>query len=169
MKQAVSNTGPIIALAKIGHLVLMDQIFSSVFIPPIVYRELLGKFGNEWSEIENALNTFIKVAELPSLDETTEIALSSLDEGEKQAVGLASTLKDKALLIIDDRAGRETAKKLNIEITGTIGILLIAKEKGLVDDIKPLIEQLRDAGYWLSDEILEIVKRLEDQDLKSSK
>lgn len=62
MKKAVSNTGPIIALAKIGHLVLMKQIFSEVSIPPIVYRELLGKFGNEWSEIENETFPETKIA-----------------------------------------------------------------------------------------------------------
>ncbi len=161
MKKAISNTGPIIALAKIGHLVLMEKIFSEVSIPPIVYRELLGKFGNEWPEIESALNTFIKVAELPLYDEITESVLSALDEGEKQAVGLASSLRDEVLLIIDDKAGRETAKKLNIAVTGTIGLLLIAREEGLVNDIKTLIEQLRDTGYWLSDDILETVKRLE--------
>ncbi len=161
MKKAISNTGPIIALAKIGHLVLMEKIFSEVSIPPIVYRELLGKFGNEWPEIESALNTFIKVAELPLYDEITESVLSALDEGEKQAVGLASSLRDEVLLIIDDKAGRETAKKLNIAVTGTIGLLLIAREEGLVNDIKTLIEQLRDTGYWLSDDILETVNRLE--------
>lgn len=156
----VSNTGPIIGLAKIGRLSLLKSISSEVLIPPMVYRELMGKIGSEWEQIESALNEFIRVTELKSLDKATKLALAELDEGEKQAIGLASTVGKDVLLLLDDRAGRKVAEKLNIPTTGLLGILLFVKEKGLVENVRQLIEELRNNGYWLSDDIIDIIKQL---------
>lgn len=83
-----------------------------------------------------------------------------LDEGEKQAVALASELGEEVLLIIDDYAGRQAARKLGVAVTGLIGLLLLGKERGLVGKIGPLLDELRQAGYWLSDEIIGIAKGL---------
>lgn len=83
-----------------------------------------------------------------------------MDEGEKQAVALASELGEEVLLIIDDYAGRQAARKLGVAVTGLIGLLLLGKERGLVGKIGPLLDELRQAGYWLSDEIIGIAKGL---------
>jgi predicted nucleic acid-binding protein len=156
----VSNTGPIIGLGKIGLLFLLGQLASEVIVPPTVRRELLAKIGPEMEQIDKALNEFLKVADLNPLDPTVEIAISSLDDGEREVIGLASTMPGDILLLIDDRAGREVAKGLNISVSGVVGILLLAKEKGMVEKISPLLEELRDKGYWLSDEVLQAAKRL---------
>jgi uncharacterized protein len=100
----VSNTGPIIGLAKIGLLSLLKQLASEVVIPPTVRRELLGKIGPETEQIDKALNDFIKVADLKPLDPAVETAISSLDEGEREVIGLASTMSEDVLLLIDDHA-----------------------------------------------------------------
>ena len=60
---------------------------------------------------------------------------------------------------MDDRAGREAAEKLNIPVSGLVGILLLAKEKGIVARIGPVLMELRDKGYWLSDEVVQAAKR----------
>jgi predicted nucleic acid-binding protein len=156
----VSNTGPIIGLAKIGLLFLLNQLASEVIIPPTVRRELLGKTGSETEQIDKALNEFLKVADLKPLDPAVEIAISSLDEGEKEVIGLASTMSGDVLLLIDDRAGRDVAKGLNISLSGVVGILLLAREKGMLEKISPLLEELRDKGYWLSDEVLQAARRV---------
>ncbi len=83
-----------------------------------------------------------------------------MDEGEKQAVALASDLGEDVLLLIDDHAGRQAARKLGVAVTGLIGLLVLAKEKGLVERVGPLLDELVQAGYWLSDEIVGIAKRL---------
>jgi predicted nucleic acid-binding protein len=57
----VSNTGPIIGLAKIGKIGLLKSLAREVFIPPFVQKELFGKIGSETVHIENALNTFMRV------------------------------------------------------------------------------------------------------------
>ena len=64
----VSNTGPIIALAKIGHLFILNQLASEVVIPPMVHKELLGKIGGESEQIEKALKEFIHVRDFNPMD-----------------------------------------------------------------------------------------------------
>lgn len=156
----VSNTSPIIGLAKIGRIFLLKGIAEEVLIPPLVYRELLGKIGSESEQIDRALNDFIHITGIMPLEPATESAVADLDEGEKQAIALAVTVKGDVLLLLDDRAGRQVAEKLNIPTTGLIGLLLLAKEKGLVGNVVPLIEELRDKGYWLSDEVIDVARRL---------
>lgn len=156
----VSNTGPLIGLAKIDCISILKDIASEVLIPPVVHRELLGKVGIESEKIDRALNEFIHVIDLKHLELATQEALLDLDEGERQAVGLASTFSEDILLLLDDRAGRSVAEKLNIPTTGLIGILLLAKEKGILGNIGPLIDELRSQGYWISDEVVDIAKDL---------
>ena len=156
----VSDTGPIIGLAKIGKVELLKALGSEVLIPPFVHKELFGKTGAETTHIENALGDFIKVAPVNVLEPSEADVLGELDEGEKQAVALASDLGEGVLLLIDDFAGRQAARKLGIAVTGLIGILLLGKERGLVGRVGPLLDELRQAGYWLSDEIVGIAKVL---------
>ena len=156
----VADTGPIIALAKIGKIFLLKSIAEEVLIPPMVYKELFGKIGSESNEIDRALNTFIRLKREITLDEATEMALADLGEGEKQAIGLASNLGEDGLLLVDDRAGRRVAEKLNIATTGLVGLLVVAQEMGFVESVGPLIEDLRNNGYWLSDDLITTAKRL---------
>lgn len=159
----ISNTGPIIGLAKIDQLFLLKKIASEVLIPPMVYRELLGKVGIESERIDYALNEFLRVTDLNPLEPSIEMTISGLGDGEGQAIGLASTVKGDVLLLLDDRAGREVAKQLNIPTTGLVGLLLLAEKKGILENIGSLIDDLRIQGYWLSDEVVEVIKRLGEE------
>ena len=158
----VSDTGPIIGLAKIGKLNLIRVLFEDIVIPPFVYKELFGKIGQESEEIERALNSFITVAEFPAVDPETEKIIYDLDEGEKQAVALAFKMceNEKVLLLLDDCIGGRAAAKLKIPTTGVVGLLLQAKEKGYVKNVGSVLIELRRNGYWLSDQIIKIAKRL---------
>ena len=88
----VSDTGPIIGLAKIGKIKLLEKYADEVLIPPMVYKELLGKIGPESEEIDNALSSFIKIANLPKIEGELQNIISDLDEGEKQAIALAYSI-----------------------------------------------------------------------------
>jgi len=107
----VSNMGPIIALAKVSKLALLKQIASDVLIPVTVYRELFAKLGEESEIIEQAIADFIRIVEVrnQAIDPKVENVLSSLDEGEKQAIALASTLTEESILLLDDRARRQAS------------------------------------------------------------
>jgi len=156
----VSNTGPMIGLAKIGLLLILDQLSSEVLIPPMVHKELMGKIGEEFEQIDKALKEFVRVTDFDPTDPITENAVSSLDEGEKQVLGLASSLGGDVLLLMDDRAGREAAVRMNIPVSGVVGVLLFAKERGLLEKITPFLEELRSKGYWLSDEVITISRKI---------
>ncbi len=66
-------------------------------------------------------------------------------------------------MLIDDRAGRQAADNLNISKIGLVGILLLAKKKGLIDNVGTLLQELRTAGYWLSDEVITVARKLAEE------
>ncbi|MBF0520075.1 MAG: hypothetical protein HQK92_10150 [Nitrospirae bacterium] len=74
------------------------------------------------------------------VDESVRLTLADLDEGERQAVGLASKIDDVIKLLMDDRAGGKAAQKLNITVTGIVGILLAVKKRGLVHKVSEILE-----------------------------
>ena len=103
----VSDTGPLIGLAKIDKIYLLKSIAEEVLIPPMVHRELLGKVGDDADQIDLALRDFIQIKEFGTLEQEVETALNGLGEGEKQAIGLAFNIEKDVLLLLDDRAGRK--------------------------------------------------------------
>jgi predicted nucleic acid-binding protein len=158
--KVISNTGPIIGLAKIDKLSLLNDLAEEILIPPLVYRELLGKYGWESSRIDRALNNFIKVTELSEISNEVKQVISALDDGEKQVVSLGSITVGEFILLLDDKAGRNAAKKLGLATTGLVGVLILAKEKGLINEVSSLLEELRIQGYWLGDSLIKIAKNL---------
>ncbi len=155
-----ADTAPLIGLAKIQSITLLSRIASQVVVPPMVQKELLGKVGNESSEIDRALEDFIEVVKPESSEATVEKVVEPLDEGEKQVIMLAYPERANAIVLIDDRLGRQAAQQLGLKITGLVGLLIHCKEKGLIDEITPLLENLRNKGYWLSDKVVTTAVRL---------
>ena len=149
--KVISNTGPIIGLAKIDKLSLLKELAEEVLIPPLVYRELLGKCGWESSRIDLAINSFIKVTELSEISNEIKQVISTLDGGEKQVISLGSVTSGELILLLDDKARRNAAKKLGLATTGLVGVLIFPKEKGLINEVSSLLEELRIQGYWLGD------------------
>jgi predicted nucleic acid-binding protein len=153
----VANTKPIIALALIGQLGLLGQLYEEVLIPPAVEDEILrgGASGVGVTEFREA--HFIRTR--PLTDPSRADLLSDLDRGEAEVIGLSQEAK-AGLVIIDERLARQHAKRLGLKLTGTLGVLLEAKRKGYVTALKPLIEQLVLRGIRLSDGIIAKVLRL---------
>ena len=156
----VSNTGPLIGLAKIQQLGLLGRLAREVYIPPQVRLELLARTGPETALIAAALKAPIQVKAPAVLDAAAETMLRRLDEGEKQAIALARSFPAPVLLLLDDRAGRTAAQKLGQPLTGLAGFLLLAKRQGLVTAVAPLLVTLRSSGYWVSDELVAVVKNM---------
>jgi len=162
----ISNTGPIIALAKVEKLPLLKEIASEVLISITVYRELFAKLGQESEAIETAIADFIKIIDVKekAIDRKIEMAIANLDEGEKQTIALGSIFKEPTVILLDDRAGRQVAKELGFPTTGSIGVLLRLKEKGLIEKVGIVLEEMRSRGYWLSDQVIEVAKKLAFED-----
>jgi uncharacterized protein len=153
-----SNTGPLIALAKADQLILLRTFYGDVLIPPGVHRELLAKTGIEADRLDQSLSTFVKVAERPQVPPEVELTTRMLDPGEREAIALAHN--SSLPIIMDDRLGREAARRLGLAVTGTAGVVVQAKQENLITSVRELLEQIRDRGYWLSDELIEAAAKL---------
>ncbi len=122
----VSNSSPLIALAQIGYLDLLELLFGRVLVPPGVALEVAPSVVlPEWIE-QRALTQTIG----------TVILGASLGLGESEAISLALETKAR-LLILDDRPARRLAQALRLPLIGTLGILLTAKRKGHISKVKP--------------------------------
>jgi len=157
----VSDTGPIIALAKIKQINLLQNLFNEVQIPLMVYKELMAKTGSEGKEIDKALNEFITINEKIAHVKKIKPVVQHLGSGERKAIELAYSLsRDSALLLIDDKAARTAASELELNYTGTVGLLIKAKLAGKISSVESYLKQMRKHGYWLSDEIIEQARKL---------
>lgn len=157
-----SNTGPLIALAKVDLLGLLPTLYGGVVIPPAVHHELLAKIGPEAQRLETALKSFLRVAVTPSVPPFVEIATAVVDSGEREAVAVAYQLG--LPLLIDDRLGRQAAQRVGVSVTGTVGVLLLAKQNQHISVLRPVLYTLRESGYWLADELITMALKLAAED-----
>jgi len=144
----VSNSSPLILLAKIDRFSLLKDLFKLVYIPKSVYREVVaGRAGSKEVE-EGVKNGWIKV-ETAQISPELELILG---RGEAEAIMLAEKLK--LPLIIDERKGRKIAERKGIKIVGTLGVLLKAYKLGLIKDLNTEIEKLVKAGIRIDKDTL---------------
>ena len=159
MPKVVSNSSPLIHLAKIGHLDLLRYFFDKIVVPEVVYKECVieGKGREDAKKIEKA--EWIKVAKIR--DEKLKRALMIvLDEGEAEAITLA--LEESAdLILLDDYEARKIARNYRLNITGTIGVLIRARYSGEIDNLKEELEKLKETGFWLSEDLYTKILREE--------
>ena len=153
----ISNTGPIIALMIIGKLDILKQLFDEILIPYEVHQELLqGKSVKDFAGLMRIAvygqKDWIKVQELQT---SLNPALKGvLDAGEASVIQLASDIKAN-IVLIDERKARKIAKSMyGLNVVGTAKILVEAKKRGIIDTVKNLLDEMRDGGYWLGDNIV---------------
>ncbi|MCX6680778.1 MAG: DUF3368 domain-containing protein [Methanothrix sp.] len=143
----VCNSTPLIALAKINQLRLLKEFFEEIFIPEEVYDEVVRRGGSRAGASEVAACIWIRTEQVINRLAVDALCIS-LDKGEAEAIVLSS--EKGALLIIDDGDGRKAARQLGLKITGTIGVLLLASQEGMLD-LKSTLDELKAAGFRLSD------------------
>jgi len=150
MRKIVSNTTPIISLLKVEKLEILRHLYGKIYIPLEVYREIEAGKNKEYY-VDLAKIEWIKIAKVEN--EKSLLFFLDLDKGEAEALVLANEI-DADLIILDEALGRFHAKHIGLKVTGTIGILLKAKEKGIINEVKPLLNQLVQKGIWLSDNLI---------------
>ncbi len=136
----IADASCLIVLQNVQELPILQKLFGEVFVTQEVEREF-GLDLPEWIKIKLVQN------------KTQQNALNLiLDEGEASSVALALETND-SLLIIDEKKGRRIAQELGLKITGTLGIILRAKEKSLIGSIEGTFEKLETVGFWISPSI----------------
>ena len=152
----VSDSTPLIALARIDRLDLLELLFGAVFIPPEVSKEILSKGRSKRGRQALQAASWMTTHEL-SHPKSLELVSAALNQGEREAIALARNLGRD--LLIDDLAGRHEAERLNVSIVGSAGVLLQAKSEGLIPDVAPILESLLGEGFYLSDELHQTILR----------
>jgi predicted nucleic acid-binding protein len=155
----VSDASPLIALSAVARLDLLRELFGTVLIPEAVYVEIVQSGAGlpgakevdeaEWITPRTVGNTgLVKVLGL------------DLDPGESEAIVLAlETGAD--LLLMDERKARRTATRLGLKVAGTLGLLVLAKQEGLLQEIRPVLDALvKQAGLRIGTGVYQQTLRL---------
>ena len=148
----VADAGPLIALAKCGHLALLTELFDAVHIPAAVLHEAAGDVRRADAVLIADFGGHFATVHADRDDSVYRALRPRLDEGEAQALSLAKFLRCGAL--IDERLGRAAAKEQHIPLFGVLGVLLQARRQGLLAQVRPAIDSLREAQYRISDALV---------------
>lgn len=155
----VSDTTPIIALLKTGHLELLQLLFKSVLIPEAVFNELTTNqsYKEEAGQIRKC--SYIQVEQVES-QKTVDIfrRATGLDAGESEAIVLADE-RQAELLLMDEHKGRRVAKQMGLSITGTVGILIHAYDEQYLtkDAVIDCLNKMKEGGIRISEALYDIV------------
>jgi len=133
----VSNTSPIINLAAVGQLELLQRLYGTITIPQAVYYEIAVRGSGQAGAIEIQTYPWFErhsvqdVALLKHLEQ-------KLDAGEAEAIALAINMRAN-LLLLDERRGRMIARQHSLTVIGLLGVLLIATQRGYLVAIRPVL------------------------------
>lgn len=152
-RRIVINTGPILALVSaLGDLDILKALYEEVYIPLEVCNEIMkgGTTGFAIKEFEQA-TWLIKQQDKISIPLFLE---NSLDIGEASVIETALQ-KKISTVCIDEAVGRRVARLNQLKLTGSIGILIKAKNTGYPLDVEKSLYQMRSQGVWVSDRVIE--------------
>jgi predicted nucleic acid-binding protein len=149
----VADSGPLIALARLDLLDLPIQYFQSALLAPTVWDEVIrGPKAEETARLHEALRSgSLWVAEDP-VDVPDALVQTGLDTGERDSLALALSLS--ATVLVDERQGRRAAHTLGLPVLGTLGLLVRARQDGIVPSLRVQIDTLLATGYYLSPELV---------------
>jgi uncharacterized protein len=154
----ISDTSPIHALGHLGLLALLRDLFGQVVIPPAVQQELMRP-PPRLLAIDVSQLAFVQI-QAPQNHAQVQQLLQTLDPGESEALVLAVELQVSTLLI-DEMDGRAVATQLGLVPLGTLGVLLRAKQRGLINAVRPLMDRLEnEIQFFISPQLRADVLRL---------
>lgn len=152
----VSDTSILSGLIQIGRLQLLQQVYGTIIIPVKVQQELLRLADYAVSLDSFTGATWIQTRVIKNRELVSKLALE-LDAGEAEALVLALEVQAD-LILIDELRGRGKAYELGIPFTGLLGTLKVAKTKGFIAELKPIIADLQvKAGVWYNAALIERV------------
>ncbi len=150
----IVDSTPLIYLAAIGKFGLLRTLYQQLIIPQAVYDEVVTQGAGRWGASETASAAWIDCraisdpSKLPSPQ-------AHLHGGEREVIGLAEELRAD-LVLMDEAAGRRELSTRGIKCLGTVGLMIHAKQRGLIAALKPELDQLRACGFHLSNRLMQI-------------
>jgi len=148
----ISDSTVFIGLAKIEKLSLLRKIFQKVYVPEAVYNEVVEKGGKKPGAKEVRESLWIIKKKVYD-DIQVNLLMVSLEKGEAETLVLAKEM-EADIILLDEEKARKSAVLAGFKVIGLIGILIIAKQMGLIINIKPYIETLREKNFRISNKIV---------------
>jgi predicted nucleic acid-binding protein len=144
----VINASPIIFLAKLELIGYVPSMFEEFVIPTGVKDEILQYNDEAHKWISDKGNSYIRdVGNIPSYINSWD-----LGKGETEVIAI-SKANDGFIAALDDKAARNCAYSLNIEVIGTIGLILLLMKRGIIEDTETYLNKLRNIGYRINDNL----------------
>jgi len=157
----VADSGPLISLASINHFDLLKSLYHQINIPLAVQNEVVNIQGGLPGSKQVAAASWVLPVEVRD-NTAVQILRERLDLGESQAIVLAIELKADVLLI-DEARGRRVAEARGLNKTGTIGTLIMAKKRGLIPSVSPLLDELIAKGFRMSQELYQTARQIANE------
>ncbi len=150
------NASPLIYLTQVGLLDVLDEPGVPVVVPDRVLAEIGAPGATDPAVIAVGAATWIQVVPTPTIPD--EVSDWGLDPGESAVLALALE-QPGSQAILDDLDARRCATSLGLSTQGTLGLMLVAKQLGLIAEVRPVIDRLRQAGFYMSQNLAERVLR----------
>lgn len=148
---AIVNASPLIFSSRSDHLDLLNTFANEIWVPEPVHKEILARGAGDISA--QAIQQTPWLISKPANTIPISVLEWRLGKGESSVLALAMEYGVEA--IIDDLQGRKCAASLNIPVRGTLGIVLAAKQRGIIPAARPIIEDMMKAGLYLSKKVLD--------------
>ena len=156
MPRVIVNSTPLIILSNINQLNLLKDLYSEIYIPEAVFKEVTEKADSACQQIKDNTD-WIHVCKITD-ESQKRMYQAKLHAGEVEVMILAQEKPVSDLVILDDNAAKKTAKFLGLKVTGSLGVILKAKKTGLIKEVAPLMNQLISNGFYITKEIYDLVK-----------
>lgn len=137
----ICDTSCLILFDKLNKLDLLKKLYNKIYITPEIGREF-GAVLPKWVKIKQPTN-------IPLKQTLTQL----LGEGEASAIALGFELPE-SLLVLDDLKARKIAQSLKLKITGSLGILVKAKQQGYITELKQVLKQVQQTDFRISENII---------------
>ena len=150
--RAIVNAGPLVALSLIGRLDLLPTLFAECWVPQAVFNEVaVAGIGKPGAIALQSPEWLARVRLSPVPD---PLLVMQLDVGEAEVISLARQLSP-CFAVIDERRGRRIAQEVyGLSVKGTAGVLVEAKRRHLISDVRPMLLALREAGYFMAQSVI---------------
>lgn len=136
----ISDTSCLIILTKIGELDLLRQLYKTVTITQDILLEY-GELLPDWIEVQQSKDPYRQ-----------QLLEMQVDKGEASAISLALETNEH-LMILDDWKARKLAERFGLCVTGTLGVIIRAKNNGIVPSIKPYLDKIKETNFRISEEL----------------
>jgi len=151
MPDVIVNASPLIFLGNAGRLELLRSLGEHILVPESVHREVTTSEHSDRAASEVRIATWLTPVVVASVPQT--IHAWDLGPGESEVIALGLERRN-ARMVIDDLAGRKCAAAHELDVIGTLGVVIAAYKRKEIEDPAAILDELREAGMWLSDRVI---------------